>query len=157
LTWTARRLLALYGDFFRSHETRFWINFPGSVAPTESRGCGFRGNLSAQAIAPRALRTENREAKGGLVRILNDTETIHLGRAGGRSIEAVVKTIGIEGRIGGQGVVIARREPRAVLLRGEDDVTRLAVPSPQPNVARLLAPVVAYALVRSVVQRRRKT
>lgn len=91
------------------------------------------------------------------MRIVNQSETVTIGRAGDRSVEAVVRRTGIDARVDGRGFVYERRDPQAIVLRGEDDVTNLAVPSGTGNLVRMVAPVVAYALVRSLVRRRRKT
>jgi hypothetical protein len=91
------------------------------------------------------------------VRVINSTETIPLGRAGGRSVEAVVRTTGVDARVHGRGFRFERREPQAIVLRGEDDVTRMALPAGAQNAARVAAPVAAYLLTRAFVRRRRKT
>jgi hypothetical protein len=91
------------------------------------------------------------------MRVINSSETVTLGRAGGRSVEATVRRTGIDARVDGRGFVYERHDPRELVLRGEDDVRRLALPKEPPNLVRFAAPVVAYALVRTLVRRRRKT
>jgi hypothetical protein len=92
---------------------------------------------------------------GGIVRVINRSETVTLGRSGSRRVEAIVRSTGIDARVDGRGFLYERRDPEALVLRGEDDVTRLALPREQPNLVRFAAPVVAYALVRTLVRRRR--
>jgi hypothetical protein len=95
--------------------------------------------------------------EGGTVRILNKTQTLPLGRSEGRSIEAVVRISGIDARAGGRGFVYERRDPQAVLVRGEDDLSSIDIrPSGGVPVARIAAPVAAYLLARVIFSRRRK-
>ena len=88
--------------------------------------------------------------------MLNKTETVPLGRTQGRSIEAVVRISGIDARVGGRGFVYERRDPQAVIVRGEDDLSRIEVRTAGAPVARLAAPVAAYFLARVLLRRRRR-
>jgi hypothetical protein len=95
--------------------------------------------------------------EGGTVRILNKTQTLPLGRSEGRSIEAVVRISGIDARAGGRGFVYERRDPQAVVVRGEDDLSRIEIrPADGVPLIRMAAPVAAYLLTRIIFRRRRK-
>jgi hypothetical protein len=112
-------------------------------------------NRSGEGIARPHRRADNR--RGGIVQVINRSETVTLGRSRGRSVEATVRRRGIDARVDGRGFLYERRDPQALVLRGEDDVTRLALPKEPGNLVRFAAPVLAYAVVRSLVRRRRKT
>jgi hypothetical protein len=68
-----------------------------------------------------------------------------------------VKVSGLDASVSGRGFRFERREPQAIVLRGEDDVARQPIPVPSTNIVGLVAPVAAYLLIRTAVRRRRKT
>jgi hypothetical protein len=90
------------------------------------------------------------------MRVINNTETVSIGRAGGRPVEAVVRVSGIDALVNHRGFRYERRDPQAIVVRGEDDVTRIPIPADGPKLVRIVAPVAAYALIRAMVRRRRK-
>jgi hypothetical protein len=91
------------------------------------------------------------------MRIVNRTQTLPLGRTDGYTIEGIVRTSGIAARAGGRGFVFERREPRAVMVRGEDDLSRIEIRPPAGvSAAAAVAPLAAYLLARTVISRRRK-
>jgi hypothetical protein len=92
-----------------------------------------------------------------VVKLVNRTEQVTLGRAGGASVEAVVHVSGIDASSGARGFAFHRRDPREIVVRGEDAVTRHALRSEGPGLPAFVAPVALYALVRGILLRRRKS
>jgi len=89
------------------------------------------------------------------MRILNETRTALVAYTRGRRIDAVVRVRGVDARAGGRGFAYQRHEPQAIILRGEDDISRVAIPGHAMNVAGAVAPVAIYLLSRALVKRRR--
>ncbi len=89
------------------------------------------------------------------MRILNETRTAAVAYARGRRIEAIVRVRGVDARAGDRGSSYQRHEPRAIILRGEDDIARFAIPGHSMNVVGAVAPVAIYLLSRALVKRRR--
>lgn len=89
------------------------------------------------------------------MRILNETRTAPVAYARGRRIEAIVRVRGVDARVGGRGFSYQRHEPQAIILRGEDDIARVAIPGHAMNLAGAAAPVAIYLLARALVKRRR--
>jgi hypothetical protein len=89
------------------------------------------------------------------MRILNETRAAPVAYSRGRRIEAIVRVRGVDARAGSRGFSYQRHEPQAIILRGEDDIARVAIPGPTMNVAGAVAPVAIYLLSRALVKRRR--
>ena len=89
------------------------------------------------------------------MRILNETRTATVAHSRVRRIEATVRVRGVEARAGSRGFSYQQHQPQYIVLRDEDDITRIDIPRPAVNVAGAAVPVVIYLLSRALVKRRR--
>jgi hypothetical protein len=87
------------------------------------------------------------------VKLTNSVRSMPLVTREGRDVRGLVRVRGIDARVKGRGITLESHEPLAVLVSGEQGVTRVALPVERSLALAYAAAPIAYLCIRVLTRK----